>query len=187
MSRKVHLFEHPRRFLAGAVGEPGARTFFLQAADGARLVSVVLEKQQVALLAERIEQLIAEVAARTGAPPPDNSGEVEALALEEPLTEQFRVGAMALAWDAAADVVIIEAQAPAASEEAAQAALLADVDEGPEALRVRLDPAEAWAFAERARAVVAAGRPLCPLCAQSLDASGHICPRQNGYHRPTEA
>jgi len=183
MARQLFVFDRPRRFVAGTVGTPGDRTFYLQAADAARVVSVALEKQQVAVLADRIEQLLEEVAARTGAVIPDG-GEPDAEALEQPIDEEFRVGAMALAWDSDAGVVVIEAQAPVEDTEIAQETLLEDVDEGPDALRVRLDPGPARAFVARARAVVNAGRPPCPLCGLPLDPSeGHICPRQNGYHR----
>src|SRR5260370_111542 len=55
--------------------------------------------------------------------------------------------------------------------------------DGPAVLRVRITPAMARAFAQRALQIVAAGRPPCPLCGLPLDAQGHVCPRQNG-HRP---
>src|SRR5882757_4271535 len=138
MARQLFLFDRPRRFVAGTVGTPGDRTFYLQAADAARVVSVAVEKQQVAVLADRIEQLLDEIVA----------------------------------------------QAPVEDTEIAQETLLEDVDEGPDALRVRLEPASAREFVTRARAVLAAGRPPCPLCGLPLDPNaGHICPRQNGYHR----
>ncbi len=57
----VHAFDPPERFVTGTVGEPGSRTFFLQARSGSRLVSVSLEKQQVAALAERVDELLDEV------------------------------------------------------------------------------------------------------------------------------
>ena len=66
MARQIFVFDKPSRFVAGTVGEPGDRTFFLQATDGARVVSVALEKQQVAVLADRLEQLLDEVVASTG-------------------------------------------------------------------------------------------------------------------------
>jgi uncharacterized repeat protein (TIGR03847 family) len=183
MPRQLFLFSRPRRFVAGTVGTPGERTFYLQAADAVRVVSVALEKQQVAVLADRIEQLLEEVVARTGTVIPDG-GEPDADALEQPVDEEFRVGAMALAWDSESNMVVIEAQAPVEDTDVAQETLLEDVDEGPDALRVRLDPGPARDFVARARAVLSAGRPPCPLCGLPLDPSaGHICPRQNGYHR----
>lgn len=193
MPRQLHVFERPRRFVAGTVGTPGERTFYLQAADGVRTVSVALEKQQVVVLADRLEQLIEEVASRTGRDLSAVSGALDTDALEVPLDEEFRVGAMGLAWDDDAGLVVIEAQAPVEDTSVAQDTLLEDVEDGPDALRVRIEPADVRAFVERARRVVAAGRPPCPLCGLPMTTegaggepggpTGHVCPRQNGYHR----
>jgi uncharacterized repeat protein (TIGR03847 family) len=181
MSRQVFLFERPRRFVAGTVGTPGERTFYRQAADGVRVVSVSLEKQQVAVLADRLEQLLDEVVTRTGTALPAAESDTEAL--EQPVDEEFRVGAMGLAWDGDAGLVVIEAQAPVEDVEVAQETLLEDVEDGPDALRVLIEPRRARAFVDRARKVISAGRPPCPLCGLPLEPTGHVCPRQNGYHR----
>jgi len=98
MSRQFFFFDQPRRFVVGTVGEPGERVFFLQASDNGRLVSVALEKTQVTVLAERMEQLLTEVAARLGADLPDEV-EPDTEPLESPIDEEFRVSAMALAYD----------------------------------------------------------------------------------------
>ncbi|HJQ44572.1 MAG TPA: DUF3090 domain-containing protein [Jatrophihabitantaceae bacterium] len=181
MPRQFFLFDRPRRFVAGTVGTPGERTFYLQAVEGNRIVSVALEKQQVAVLADRLEQLLDEVVSRTGTALPATDPDAEAL--EQPVDEEFRVSAMGLAWDGDAGLVIIEAQAPAEDAAVAEETLLEDVDEGPDALRVLIEPGRARAFVDRARRVISAGRPPCPLCGLPLDPSGHICPRHNGYHR----
>jgi uncharacterized repeat protein (TIGR03847 family) len=188
VTRQVFFFDQPSRFVVGTVGQPGERTFFLQASDAGRVVSVALEKSQVTVLTERMEQLMADMLERTG-----DAGEPEAPALhtvladvsplENPVEEEFRVAAMALAYDTDSGLVIIEAQAPAESPEAAEATLLEDTDDGPDALRVRLAHAAAAAFIERAKRVVSAGRPPCPLCNEPLDPAGHVCPRHNGYRR----
>jgi uncharacterized repeat protein (TIGR03847 family) len=181
MSRQLFLFERPSRFVTGTVGEPGDRAFFLQATDGQRVVSVAVEKVQVAMLADRLEQLLDEVVARTGTALPASDPDSEALEL--PIDAEFPVSAMGLAWDGDAGLVVIEAQADAGDPAISEQTLLEDTDDGPDALRVRIEPARARAFVERARRVIAAGRPPCPLCAQPLDPAGHVCPRQNGYHR----
>jgi uncharacterized repeat protein (TIGR03847 family) len=183
MARQLFFFERPHRFVAGTVGMPGDRTFYLQAVDAARVVSVAIEKQQVSVLADRLEELLDQIVERTGTALP--AGAADNDALQQPVDEEFRVSAMALAWDGDAGLVIIEAQAPAEDVEVAQETLLEDVDDGPDALRVRIEPHHARAFIDRARQVVSAGRPPCPLCALPLDPSGHVCPRQNGYHRGT--
>lgn len=181
MQRQVFVFDPPERFVAGTVGQPGERTFFLQARDAVQTVSVSLEKVQVSVLADRLEELLGEVRRRQGVTDPATD-EPDVAPLDTPVEEQFRVGAMGLAWDAEADRIVVEAQA-ATDEPVDESTILEDVEEGPDALRVRITPAAAQAFIVRARRVIAAGRPLCPLCALPLDAAGHICPRQNGYRR----
>lgn len=179
----VYFYDPPSRFVAGTVGQPGERTFYLQASGTGRVTSVTLEKQQVSVLAERLDELLDEVLRRSG-----GAAAVPAVApadlqddapLELPLTEDFRVGSIALAWDADNQRVLIEAQEE--SEEPVEP-LADDVPgDGPGVLRVRITPAMARAFAQRALKIVAAGRPPCPLCGLPLDAAGHVCPRQNGH------
>ena len=183
----VFYYYPPDRFVAGSVGQPGDRTFYLQATSSGRITSVALEKFQVSLLAERLDELLDEVLRRTEGgeiPPSAPSGLRDDAPLDLPLTEDFRVGAIALAWDSDGDRVVIEAQ----EESDAPVEPLSDdipVD-GPGVLRVRISPSAARAFAQRALSLVAAGRPPCPLCGLPLDAAGHVCPRQNG-HRAARA
>ncbi|GEB53347.1 MULTISPECIES: DUF3090 domain-containing protein [Streptomyces] len=194
MSRQVFLYDPPDRFVAGTVGLPGRRTFFLQASAGGRTTSVALEKAQVEALAERIDELLDEVVRRSGgsAPVPAVApSEVEDTGpLESPVEEEFRVGTMALAWDGEGERMVVEAQAmvelePEDEEDLAEAEerLLQDDENGPPMLRVRISGAMARSFAKRAMEVVNAGRPPCPLCSLPLDPEGHVCPRQNGYRR----
>ncbi|MEV5507283.1 DUF3090 domain-containing protein [Streptomyces orinoci] len=194
MSRQVFLYDPPDRFVAGTVGLPGRRTFFLQASAGGRTTSVKLEKAQVEALAERIDELLDEVVRRTG-----GSAPVPAVApaeltdtepLQTPVEEEFRVGTMALAWDGESQRMVVEAQALVeleadTDEDLAEAEerLLQDELNGPPMLRVRITGTMARAFAKRALEVVNAGRPPCPLCSLPLDPEGHVCPRQNGYRR----
>jgi uncharacterized repeat protein (TIGR03847 family) len=181
--RQVFLFDPPDRFVAGTVGQPGDRTFYLQASGGGRTVSVALEKTQVAILAERLDELLEEVRRRgVGEVPVVAPRELEDTApLDVPVEEEFRVGALGLAWDGEANQVVIEALAP--TEDDAEVEMLTDDEDGPDALRVRISADAARAFVVRAQRVVAAGRPPCPLCALPLDPEGHICPRQNGHRR----
>ena len=109
MSRAIHVFRSPDRFVAGTVGQPGNRTFYLQAVHDARVVSVVLEKQQVAVLAERIGALLLEVNRRFGTPVPPETTEVDDLSpLITPVDAEFRVGTMGLGWDSEAQTVVVE-------------------------------------------------------------------------------
>jgi uncharacterized repeat protein (TIGR03847 family) len=188
----VFDYDPPERFITGTVGEPGQRTFFLQARGDGRVTSVALEKQQVAVLAERVEELLDEVVRRSGGTAP-----VPAMApadlidndpLDVPIEEDFRVSSMTLTWDGERDVVVIECREVAEPDE--------DDEETPDAepslsltpvegsiLRVAITGVQARVFAHRAAAVVAQGRPPCPFCGNPLDPEGHICPRSNGYRR----
>src|SRR6478609_5318416 len=191
MPRRLFSFNPPDRFVAGTIGVPGNRTFFIQARRAGQLVSVVLEKVQVAVLAERL-----------GVP------------LEEPINDAFRATTLTLGWDGDAERILVEARAdgdddedeldadeaeadeeedegetidlssieglagsPAGELLAAFEGVDEDDEDGPDTLRVRLSPAEARSFVNRALNVVAAGRLPCPLCGQPLDPQGHICPR----------
>ncbi|MCQ8774955.1 DUF3090 domain-containing protein [Streptomyces sp. KLMMK] len=194
MSRQVFLYDPPDRFVAGTVGLPGRRTFFLQATAAGRTTSVALEKAQVEALAERIDELLDEVVRRTGGSAPVPAVAPAELSdtapLETPVEEEFRVGTMALAWDGEHQRMIVEAQALVeldadTDEDLAEAEerLLQDEANGPPMLRVRITGTMARAFAKRALEVVNAGRPPCPLCSLPLDPEGHVCPRQNGYRR----
>ena len=179
----VYSYDPPERFIAGTVGQPGQRTFYLQASASGRITSVALEKVQVSQLAERLDELLDEVLRRSSGAAAVPAAAPTALAddgpLELPLLEEFRVGAIALAWDHDGERVIIEAQQEA--DEPIEP-LSDDVPEdGPGVLRVRISAAAARAFSQRALALVSQGRPPCPLCGLPLDEAGHICPRQNGH------
>ncbi|NDL55988.1 DUF3090 family protein [Phytoactinopolyspora mesophila] len=187
MAAQVFRFESPDRFVAGTVGQPGERTFFLQARDERQLASVVLEKEQVSVLAERVDAMLDEILRRTSgqasvpAVPPADDEDLEPL--EQPIVEEFRVGTITLAWEGETEKVVITAYAagePGAEEEEPPE----NLDESTrDVFQVKLTGGAARAFAKRAQALVAAGRPPCPLCGHSLDPDGHICPRQNGYRR----
>jgi uncharacterized repeat protein (TIGR03847 family) len=194
MARRVYLFDAPERFVAGTIGEPGSRTFFLQAREGGRIVSVVLEKLQVAALAERLGELLEELRARGIEVPrdlPAGSGDVGPL--DEPLIDALRVGTLTIGWDAATGDVVLQALAMVPEDEDAEdepeddedddgeLELSEDDPDGPDFVRVRLTPAATASFVERANRVVGAGRPPCPICGQPLDPQGHLCPRKNGY------
>ena len=185
----VHLFDPPERFVVGTVGEPGQRTFFLQARAGTRLTSVALEKEQVAALAERVDEMLDEIVRTSaGDSPVPAVSPVEmddSEPLEQPIEEEFRVGTMTLAWDNSAEQVVLEIFSTESSVEEDEQGETGDdpEDEAAEVLEVHLSAASARAFAKRAGSVVAAGRPSCPFCGNPLDPQGHICPRANGFRR----
>ncbi len=175
MPRRLFVFDRPDRFVAGAVGEPGTRAFYLQARQDRATVTVGLEKTQVAALAQRIGELLIAVDADEGRP----SGTDTATALEEPVVEVFRVGVLALGWDPELEAVFVEARP--VSEDGEYPEVADDDPDGPDLVRVRMSPGAARRFAIAAAALVAAGRPSCPFCGQPLDPGGHFCPRMNGH------
>lgn len=211
LPRQVFEFDPPDRFVAGTVGEPGSRTFYLQARGHGRVISVALEKGQVAALAERVDEILDEVlrlSGGTAAPALTPAGLEDLAPLDAPILEEFRVGTLGLAWDDEDSVLVIEAYARVEDSDSDDTDIedndadageadergtgpdaegdvdgAADADESGDLLRVRLSAAMARAFAQRAAAVVGAGRPPCPFCGLPLDATGHLCPRQNGYRR----
>lgn len=182
MTRAIHVFRTPDRFVAGTVGQPGSRTFYLQAVHDKRVVSVLCEKQQVAILAERIGALLVEINRRFGTPLPPETEVADLSPLITPVDAEFQVGTMGLGWDAEAESVVVELLAVSETEYDASV-ILDDAEEGPDAVRVFLSPESAKQFAERSQRVIAAGRPPCPLCEEPLDPEGHLCVRTNGYLR----
>jgi uncharacterized repeat protein (TIGR03847 family) len=191
MPSVVHNFDPPERFVAGTVGEPGSRTFFLQARAGRKLVSVALEKQQVSLLAARVDELLDEVTGLAAAVVPavapfeldDNDP------LDQPIEEEFRAGTMTLSWDPGDERVVIEvfpvddAVAFVSETDEGEQQVEVEEPEPEEVLIIRITPGQARAFAKRAQQVVSAGRPDCPFCGGPVDAGGHLCPRANGFRR----
>lgn len=185
----AHVFEHssPDRFIPGTVGLPGGRTFYLQATTGRNITTVLLEKEQVEILGERINELLDTVRAKSrggnaipAAPLPDyvdNSG------LTMPVDAEFRVGTMSLGWDTSEHSLVIECLE--LTEEDARAGVSAEPSEDLDRnlLRVKLDAIHAREFARRAEQLVQAGRAECPFCALPLDPEGHLCPRANGVAR----
>ncbi|MFF1871037.1 DUF3090 domain-containing protein [Streptomyces sp. CB03911] len=193
MSRQVFFYDQPERFVAGTVGQPGARAFYLQASARGRITSVLLEKTQVAALAERIEEVLDEALRRSGGdaaiPARAPVDLIDTAPLDLPLEQEFRVGTMALAWDSVDSCLVVEAQAVVEAEgegegeEDGAEQVFEDDENGPDMLRVRLSGAMARVFAKRALDLVAAGRKPCPFCNLPLDPEGHLCPRANGYRR----
>lgn len=193
MATVVHNFDEPERFVAGTVGPPGQRTFFLQARQAGRLVSVALEKQQVAVLAERLDLLLDEALRRTG-----GDASIPALApqpledqgpLDQPIDEEFRVGTITLGWDESASRAVIELfpvtdENMSDDDESDEEDEVEDLEiEASEVVVITLEPGYARSFVQRAQSVVSAGRPSCQFCGGPIDPDGHICPRANGFKR----
>ena len=186
MARVTHRFSFPDRFVAGTIGTPGQRTFYLQARSGSRLTSVVCEKQQVSILADHLERILDELT-KLGTPNiPGPADRAEDLGpLDQPLEEDFRVGTMTLAWDTAHESIAIELFSVVDMDAEDEADLVEQTVENADiSMHIRLTPADARQFISRARALIVSGRPECPFCEQPINPEGHLCPRANGFRKP---
>ena len=183
---------------AGAIGEPGHRTFYIQAEKDGQVLSVLVEKQQVAMLAQRVQMLLTQVetqfpeaGTQVAAPLEPDAGELRG----DPVP-LFRAVAIGIGFDATRQLVVLELhERPLEDDEADEddeledqtaAALVGDEEEGYLA-RLYFTAAQARAMATRGSAAVESGRPPCPLCGGPLDPSGHVCPRLNGHGRHDDA
>ncbi len=193
-SHFIYDFESVTHIVADALGQPGQRTFFLQARQGNAVASLIMEKQQVSALASSILQLLDEVE--------DQNPELEASAapkqlprLVEPIDPAFRVGQLGLGYDQAQDMVVLVAQALPAPEQIDEEDEYGDFDDDEDTsdLLTEDDLPRARFFATRAQmralcakalGAVESGRPECPLCGRPIDAAGHFCPRTNGHAYP---
>jgi uncharacterized repeat protein (TIGR03847 family) len=159
------------RFVAGTVGQPGERAFFIQARHGNRLVTVAVEKLQVAALAERVELIINEFRKS------DSSirlltSEIDDAPLELPIESEFEVGSISISWDESKKMMSIELLE-----------IVTEEIETPNTLEVQLSISMCIAFIKRSKALIGAGRLPCPFCGMPIDPQGHLCPRANGYRR----
>jgi uncharacterized repeat protein (TIGR03847 family) len=164
----------PDVFTADYVGEPGHRTFYIQVRSASATSTLLAEKQQVALLADKLRELLVLVDSSdtvVGAAPERDP----ALAITPPLEPEWRVGAMGLAYEEEDDRVIIVIQQASESEEQE---IEEDEEEG---IRITVTRDLVRGFVLHALAVVAEGRPLCQLCGLPIDPEGHVCPASNGH------
>jgi uncharacterized repeat protein (TIGR03847 family) len=158
--------------VAGTIGEPGERAFFIQARNRGRVISVALEKAQVQAIANRLELIVAEVKKSNPLISIESVPQDDA-PLETPVDEEFQVGAISLAWNEIDKLISFELYELEDDE---------NVEEG-QVLEINFSLGMAIAFVQRSKALVNAGRLPCPFCAIPIDPRGHLCPRANGYRR----
>jgi len=186
--RLIFNHEDATRFVVGTVGAPGERAFFIQTTSALGTTTVAVEKSQVIALSERLAELITEVR-RSKLASLDELGlpaTIDNESLEFPIDEEFQAGVMGIAWDPETQRVSVEIQSVADGEFTELISGeddLADVEDPPDLLRLTVRLNQAKGFCNRAEKVVTAGRPACPFCGLSVDPSGHLCPRANGYRR----
>ena len=180
--------ERVDRITAGAVGEPGERTFFLQAREGDRSITILVEKEQVELLGTSILEILATVGRETGEGPPSDE-----LGLEPPLEPLWRAGRLSIGYAEERDLMLLEIEELVETDVEAEDEPEDEAEEepegagtdtdGPEPDRVRLwaTREQMLALARHGAAVAERGRPKCRYCGNPIDPQGHMCPAMNGH------
>jgi uncharacterized repeat protein (TIGR03847 family) len=183
------------RITTDAVGEPGQRTFYLQARAGGDLVTVVVEKEQVVLLSQSVLELLADVPLETGAL--DDAD----LSLEDPIDPRFRAGRLSIGYDPDQDRFLLEITEYDPNEDEQDEGSGVEPEEEPEeealirslteALADDRETIRLWASREQMLAlsrhgaeVAERGRPTCRFCGNPIDPEGHVCPATNGHRAP---
>jgi uncharacterized repeat protein (TIGR03847 family) len=174
------------RITAGAVGPPGERVFYLQGRQADRLVTVLVEKQQVELLSASLVEILARSGKETGEGP----GEDE-MDLEDPVLPEWRAGRLSIGYDEARDLVLLECEeyVEGSEEDEEEDDEDEEEDDGIEPGRIRFwaSREQALALARHGAAVASAGRPRCELCGNPIDPEGHVCPALNGHRGAEQA
>jgi uncharacterized repeat protein (TIGR03847 family) len=160
---------------AGAVGEPGERTFFIQARTGDQVVTIAAEKEQVELLSSSILEILANVDKETGEGPPE-----EELELEAPIEPMWRAGRLSIGYSEERDLMLLEIEELVPDVEDEQEQEVPD----PARLRLWASREQMLALSRHGAAVAARGRPRCQFCGNPIDAEGHVCPAMNGHRSP---
>ncbi len=180
MARLVYDLNPVQHIIADAIGEPGKRTFFLQARTGARVVSVVMEKQEVGSLAVSVLQLLEELENQYPDLPPATTRGYKARP-EHPMEPAFRVGELSIGYDEKSDMIWLLAKALIVN---AEGQIVNPDDDSVPAVRFVAPRGMMRAMSEHALEVIAQGRPICPLCGRAIDRDGHFCPRTDGHAVP---
>jgi uncharacterized repeat protein (TIGR03847 family) len=161
------------QFTVGTIGRPGQRTFYLQGSKGSNTVSLVIEKQQAAMLADSLEALLEELDSKYPQPADESQEQVFMdFRLREPVEELFRVGNMGLGFNEADNRVVVVAYEITAEDEE---------DEDVSAVSFWATRAQVKSLVPHIYEVVSAGRPICGNCGRPIDPEGHFCPHRNGH------
>lgn len=154
----------------GTVGSPGQRTFYLQGGRGTQTISLIIEKEQAALLGTSLDSFLEELEVKHPYATRDTNEPVYMdMRLREPLEELFRVGNMGLGYSEDSDLVVLIAYE------------LVDEEEEPNVVSFWVTRPQVQSLVKHIEDVVAAGRPICGNCGRPMDPEGHFCPNRNGY------
>lgn len=157
----------------GTIGPPGERTFFLQAAKGEQVVSVVIEKEHASALAASVKRLLMALAEAYPEELRDLEAKSGAMELRQPVEPVFRASELGIGVEEHRHLIVLVAHERVSDEPGQRARFFGTY-------------AQMLALAQQALEVVERGRPTCELCGEPIDPEGHVCPRGNGHHRPVE-
>jgi uncharacterized repeat protein (TIGR03847 family) len=172
------------RITADAVGEPGMRVFYIQARVASEVITVIVEKEQVQLLASSVLELLSDVERETGPGPGD-----DAMALEDPIDPRFRAGRLSIGYDGDLDRFVLEIaeyrpELDETEEEDEEEDPRDGFDLDAEVITLRATREQMMAMSRYGSAVALRGRPACQLCGNPMDPDGHVCPATNGHRTP---
>jgi uncharacterized repeat protein (TIGR03847 family) len=176
------------RITADAIGEPGLRTFYLQARAGEQLITIIVEKEQVELLARSVLELLADVVAETALTESDD----DTSTLEEPIDPRWRAGRLSIGYDEQEDRFLLEIDEFTSEVEPEVEPEVDDDDprsllvEEPETISLWASREQMLALARHGDVVIARGRPRCQFCGNPIDPEGHVCPATNGHRKPRD-
>lgn len=162
-SSESFRFDNPDFFVAGAIGRPGERIFYIQSGQDGEVHALRCEKQHVAILAEHLDDLLADL--------PPTSPDPQSRELREPVDASWLLGGLAFGFDESTDRIVIIGEEAAGDEHAD------DLATG----RIAITRAQATSFLATSEELLAGGRPLCRLCGRPMNIEGHVCPRTNGH------
>ena len=172
MAEFSHDLNPAERITVGAIGQPGQRTFYLQARSGRQLLSLVVEKEQVSALAAALEQLLESLAEKNPLlSTSDDLIGITSMELEEPVEESFRAGQIGLGYDEARDLLVIIIQELGSGAEG----------EDLETARFTFSRQQGRGLAQHGAELVTKGRPRCPQCGEPMNPEGHLCLKKNGH------
>lgn len=177
----IRVFTNVERFVVGTVGVPGERTFFIQSRSSQDFISLSIEKMQVDALSQRLRYMVKEI--RLSDPlVAVKRYEKDSKPLETPIEDEFRVGSIAIFFDESTGLIQVDLRELSQfidDEDGDEDSLNSDIS----IARIFITLEQALAFADRADAVISAGRVDCPFCALPINPQGHLCARANGYRR----
>lgn len=154
----------------GTIGPPGQRVFYLQGSRRTETISLIVEKEQMSVLADSVDSFLDELEEKHPAETRDSEESIlQDMRLREPVEGLYRVGNMGLGYNETEDQIVLVAYE------------LVDEDEDPNVVSFWATRAQMRALVQQTRKVVSAGRPTCGNCGRPIDPQGHFCPNRNGH------